>query len=445
MSSPRSTRSLRLAAFPLAYGLTGALVGGTLNRVMIADLGLPASLVATVFAIPLILAPVRVWFGHRSDTVTLLGRRRVPYLVAGVLLAGLGVLAVVQVTVRLHAQPGVLAALLALAFLGYGLGRALAHNSFQALVADRFGEVARGRAMTAYEVVTLVGSVLGASALAKAMEHYEAGRLVTVSIGVVVVVLLLTALAAACQEGRAGGRPTAAATTTQPAQDADASLAIAQVVRRFVIGDPQARRFFVVVALVFVGTLAQDVVLEPFAGQVLGLPVGDTTRLTAFWGVGVLVAMLTCAAVLLRKLGRATVLRWGIGVSVLAFVALVAVALTGAAGALRPVVLVMGLGTGLAGAGMLASVVAFTTPQRAGLLLGVWAVANMLGHATGSVLGGIVVDVVRAVTGSVTAAYVSVFALEVAALVVALGLLRRVDIGRSRAARDVVGQPVAAG
>ena len=40
----RILNNIRLAFFPIAYGLSGALIGGTLNRVMIADLGLPASL-----------------------------------------------------------------------------------------------------------------------------------------------------------------------------------------------------------------------------------------------------------------------------------------------------------------------------------------------------------------------------------------------------------------
>ena len=57
---------IRLALFPIGYGLTGALIGGTLNRIMIADIGLPASLVGLFFAIPLIISPLRVWLGYLS-------------------------------------------------------------------------------------------------------------------------------------------------------------------------------------------------------------------------------------------------------------------------------------------------------------------------------------------------------------------------------------------
>lgn len=51
----RILNNIRLAFFPIAYGLSGALIGGTLNRVMIADLGLPASLVGLFFAVPLLV------------------------------------------------------------------------------------------------------------------------------------------------------------------------------------------------------------------------------------------------------------------------------------------------------------------------------------------------------------------------------------------------------
>ncbi|MFZ1287001.1 MAG: BCD family MFS transporter [Candidatus Phosphoribacter sp.] len=428
--------AVRLAAFPLAYGLTGALIGGTLNRVMIADLNVSATVVATVFAIPLLLAPARVWFGHRSDSHAVGGRRRVPYLLAGAVTAVVGLLAIVQTTVRLPASGAVLAAVLAAAFLVYGLGRALAHNSFQALVADRFETVARGRALTAYEVSTLLGLVVGAGALGSALERYDPDRLVMVSLGVAVTVLGLTLFAAVGQE-----RPSAASTVTDPQAGDPPSEPLGQVVRDYVIADPQARRFFLVVVLTFVGTLAQDVLLEPFAAQVLGMSLGDTTRLTAFWGLGVLAAMLLSITVLLRVLGQARLLRLGISLSAVFFVGLIGVALAGNPAPLRPLVALLGLGTGLAAAGLLAGVAAFTTPARAGLLLGVWAVANMFGHALGSILGGLVVDGVRAISGSATAAYVSVFALEIVALAGALVVLRRVDIGQSHAIRELGDHP----
>jgi BCD family chlorophyll transporter-like MFS transporter len=92
--------NFRLALFPIAYALSGVLIGSTLNRVMIADLGYSATLVALFFAIPLMVSPIRVWIGYRSDAFPLLGKRREPYIILGALLIGLGIIAIVGIITR---------------------------------------------------------------------------------------------------------------------------------------------------------------------------------------------------------------------------------------------------------------------------------------------------------------------------------------------------------
>lgn len=416
----RSLHLVRLGAFPVAYGLSGVLVGGTLNRVMIAELGLPATLVAALFALPLLVAPLRLWFGHRSDSHPVFGRRREPYLLLGALLIGAGVAAIALATVRTADRLALFGPAAASAFLLYGIGRNLAHNTFQALLAEKFEGPGRARAVTFYEVVTLLGAVAGAGGLGRALEHYDPARLLAVANGVGVLVVLLALAAVPGQEDRGAGAGRAAEARRLP---------FGEVLRRYVLADPQVRRLFAVVICTFVGTLAQDVLLEPYGALVLGLSVGQTTRLTMFWGLGVLAAMLLAGVWLLRALGPLRLLRIGLLASVAAFAAVAAAGLAGGAEEFRWLVLAMGFGTGLAGAGLLGCVVGFTTPVRAGLLMGVWGVANLLGHAAGSLLGGAVVDAVRLTTGSALAAYSSLFVLEVALLLVAFGLTFRLDAG----------------
>lgn len=70
-------RLLRLSMFQLSIGLATALLVGTLNRVMIVELGVPAWWVAVSVALPLVFAPLRALIGHRSDTHrSALGLRR---------------------------------------------------------------------------------------------------------------------------------------------------------------------------------------------------------------------------------------------------------------------------------------------------------------------------------------------------------------------------------
>ncbi|MFY7922211.1 MAG: PucC family protein, partial [Gemmatimonas sp.] len=61
-------RLLRLSMFQLSVGMVQTLFVGTLNRVMILELRVPASLVAIMLAIPLLAAPFRALVGFKSDT-----------------------------------------------------------------------------------------------------------------------------------------------------------------------------------------------------------------------------------------------------------------------------------------------------------------------------------------------------------------------------------------
>ncbi len=420
----------RLAAFPLAYGLTGALMGGTLNRIMVADLGISVALVGFFFAVPLLISPVRVWLGYRSDGYPLGGKRREPYIIGGALLTALSAIASVLLSLRGGPQtPAVIVAGLTLAFVLYGIGRNLAHNSYQALLSDLYTGPARDRAITLYEIATLLGLVIGAGGLGSALETFDAGRLVAVTLAAMGAAFFLSLLASL---GSEPGSHTAAA--SQQAR----GLTFGQTVREVLLADVQVGLFFVLVFFTIVGTLAQDVLLEPYGALVLGMEVGDTTRLTAYWGLGVMASMLLSGVLLLKWLGYPNVLRLGLVVSVLAFAGLVLTGVSRNAAVFRALVLVMGLGSGLAGAGMLASLINFTTVIRAGLLMGTWGVANQLGRAAGSLMGGSLVELIlRQSGGNAMLAYGFVFALEVLMLLIALGLSFRLNVDRSRARQEL--------
>jgi len=423
----RILNNIRLGFFPIAYGLSGALIGGTLNRIMIAEMEMPASLVGLFFAVPLLVSPARIWFGYRSDGFMLFGKRREPYIVLGALLIGLGIISIATISINLAGSGVALGIGVFIAFLIYGVGRNLGHNTFQALVADRFeGESGRARAVTLYEVATLMGLIAGAGGLGKALEHYDPASLTQVAIGVAVVVLVLATFAAIKQEPRGENVDAAIASASK--------MPFKQVLQEIVLPDKQIRSFFILVLFTFLGTLAQDVLLEPYGALVLGMPVGDTTRLTMFWGIGVMLAMIFSGAVLIKWLGYMKVMRIGIVSSAMVFVALIIVGLGDSAGAFKGIVFVMGFGTGMAGAGMLTGIISFTTPIRAGMLMGVWGMANMIGHALGSLIGGSIVDIVRFwMGGSAFAAYSTVFGMEVIMLSIAFWLSTRLDMSASKA------------
>lgn len=77
---------LRLSLFQVAVGMAIVLLVGTLNRVMIVELKVPASVVGIMISLPLLFAPFRALIGFKSDThVSALGWRRVPWIYRGTL------------------------------------------------------------------------------------------------------------------------------------------------------------------------------------------------------------------------------------------------------------------------------------------------------------------------------------------------------------------------
>ena len=80
-------RLFQLSLFQVSVGMCMALLIGTLNRVMIVELGVGAWLVALMVALPLLFAPFRALVGFKSDTHrSVLGWRRVPYIWLGTLM-----------------------------------------------------------------------------------------------------------------------------------------------------------------------------------------------------------------------------------------------------------------------------------------------------------------------------------------------------------------------
>ncbi len=425
----RALHLIRLAGYPIGLGLTSVLVGGTLNRVMIVELGLPASLVGLFFTIPLLISPLRIWLGYRSDGYTLWGLRREPYVVLGSLLAGMGLVAATGLALGSTATLLVMAGMV-LAMGAHHLGRNLASNTFEALLTDKFTEHRRTQAMTGFKIAMFVGIMGGAMGLGRMMETYSAARLMGVVTGGAALSFILSWAATAGQEPRTAAQSAAA--------ERARATPFWQTLRTVVLGDAQVGRFFVCMVLIMVGTQAQDVILEPFGALVLGMSVGETTRLTALWGAGTVLAMAAAGMWLIKVVGYAPVTRVGLWINAGVFAGLILSGWLGHTALFQGLVFALGLGTGLASAGLLSAIVHFATAVRAGLLMSVWGLTHNLGRAIGSVLSGGAVDgITRLAGGDALVAYGAVFAIEGVLLLAGWWLFERVNVAASTAAAEV--------
>ena len=141
---------LRLSLFQVTVGMAMVLLNGTLNRVMIVELGTPTWLVALLIAVPVVVAPFRALIGHRSDTHrSVLGWRRVPYIWFGSLMQ-FGGLAIMPFALLLLGEAdrfelGLVAG--AFAFLLTGIGFHVTQTAGLALATDLAPEIKRPRAI----------------------------------------------------------------------------------------------------------------------------------------------------------------------------------------------------------------------------------------------------------------------------------------------------------
>jgi BCD family chlorophyll transporter-like MFS transporter len=289
-------RLLRLGLFQVSVGMATALMVGTLNRVMIVELGVAAWLVALMVALPIIAAPLRAFIGHKSDVyASAIGWRRVPYIGLGAFLqfAGLALLPFALLLLTGQGRFGLAWVghlVSGLSFLLVGAGLQTTQTAGLALASDLSTDATRPRVVALMYVMLLVGLVGGGTVFGLLLADFSPTRLVQVVQGAGVATAALCVIAVWKQEARNPNRRRSAA---EPAP------AFGPRWQSF-IGQPKARRFLVTVGLGTMAFAMQDVVLEPYGGEILKLSVGATSSLTAVMALGALVAFALAARWLAR-------------------------------------------------------------------------------------------------------------------------------------------------
>ncbi|MGY0195788.1 BCD family MFS transporter [Leptothrix sp. BB-4] len=390
-------RLLRLALFQVSVGMAAALLVGTLNRVMIIELGVPAWLVALMVALPLLAAPFRALIGHRSDTHrSLLGWRRVPYLWMGTLLQ-FGGLAILPFSLLLLSHDagvadaarwtGLAAALLA--FVMVGAGMQTTQTAGLALATDQATPETRPRVVALMYVMLLLGMV-GASALfSVVLAGYTPTRLVGAVQGAASATLLLNLIALWKQEPRGASVPRAA-----PDAKADAREPFRTVWRRYA-DRPQTLRFLVTLALGTAAFSMQDIVLEPYGAEILHLSVSATSLLTAMMALGSVCAFALATRWLPRGTDPHRLAATGLLIGIVAFSAVVFAAPLGSGALFRIGNVLIGLGSGLFSVCTLVIAMGMARDDGAGLALGAWGAVQATAGGVAVALGGTLRDAVH--------------------------------------------------
>jgi len=411
-------KRLQLGLIHVAVAMTLVPINSTLNRVMIKELSLSATLVAILASLPYLFAPIQVAIGSYSDRHPIFGLRRTPYILAGLILCVLGVAVSPQVVFLMakNFPLGLFAGIFAFGL--WGMGYNLSAVSYLSLASELSGENGRGKTIATMWFMMIVSIIVTAIGLSRMVDPYTPEALIRAFEVVAASALTLGLLGLIKLEPRSNS-VVDMSTHSETYSFKQMSAAITT--------NPVARTFFIYLLLLLAAILGQDVLLEPFGAEAFGRTLTQTTRITSIWGTFVLIAILIAGA-LEGRIAKKTVAQFGNIGALAGFVVIVVSGFTRSTSIFYSGVILLGLGTGLSTVANLSLMFDFTVPGMVGLYIGAWGFSNALSRLIGSILGGVVRDVVNQITGAALSGYLVVFTLEALMLLAAAIMLTKINI-----------------
>ena len=416
MSSVRVFGWLDVARLGLVQACMGAVVvvtTSTLNRIMVVELALPALLPGVLVALHYLVQMVRPRMGFGADQ----GRRCTPWMLGGVIVLALGGLLASVATVLMQTAFGLGLVLCVVAFAMIGLGVSACGTSLLVLMAKRVPDSRRAPAATLVWMMMIFGFAITAVTVGKLIDPYTPEQLIRVTAGLAVMVVGVTMLSLWGLEGTVttGNEPAADHTVSANRSAKKFKETLFQVWR-----EPQARTFTIFVFLSMLAYSAQDLILEPFAGDVFGMTPGQTTQLAGFQHGAVLAGMLWVALVGWERVkGRlGSVQSWMVWGCLLSAVAMVGLAMAGVQGQSWPLkanIVVLGVANGAFSISAIATMMRLSTQGtqgHEGTRMGLWGAAQAIAFGLGGILGTAASDMAHWLMASSGLAYSSVFGFE---------------------------------
>jgi BCD family chlorophyll transporter-like MFS transporter len=384
------SRLLRLSLFQVTVGMAVVLLIGTLNRVMIVELGVPAWLVAVMVSLPLVAAPFRAVIGFRSDTHrSVLGWRRVPYLWMGTLIqfGGLAIMpfALIILSGDTNGPIVIGQAAAALAFLLVGAGLHTTQTVGLALATDLAPAEARPKVVALLCVMLMFGMIGSAVLFGLLLSPFSEMRLIQVVQGSAVATMVLNGIALWKQEAR---NPALTAPDRVRPTFRDAWRVFDQ--------HGTARRRLVALGFGTVAFSMQDILLEPYGGQVLHLPVSATTALTALLAAGGMAGFAYAANKLADGADPYRLAASGVLVGLAAFSSVIFAGALVSPFLFGVGVTLIGLGAGLFAHCTLTAAMAMAPGGQIGLALGIWGAVQASAAGVAVAAGGLIRDGVSA-------------------------------------------------
>ncbi len=416
-------RRIQLGLVHVALTITLLPINSTLNRVMIKELALSATLVAVLASLPYLISPIQVSIGAYADRHRLWGFQRTPFILLGLMMCVVGVVLSPYTAFALGENIGRGIALGVLSFGAWGMGYNLAAVSYLSLASEISGNE-RGKTIAVMWFMMIVSIIITSIALSRMVDPYTPQALIVAfrNIGLVALGLGLVGVIGVERRKRGDGLVSEERYSWRETTNA-------------VVGNPQARRFFIYLTLLLTAILGQDILLEPFAGEAFDMAVTETTRITSIWGVFVLIALLLTGW-LETRVDKRVLASWGGWLVLIGFGWLVVSGVTFLAVMFYLGLIFLGVGTGISTVSNLSLMLDMTVEGRVGMFIGAWGMANAVSRLIGSIFGGATRDIIHLLFSNSVAGYVVVFAAMAFLVSITLWMLRSIDVSAFRREAD---------
>jgi BCD family chlorophyll transporter-like MFS transporter len=422
-------RNTKIGLFHLGSGMADVLTSGVWNRIMITDLGVSATPVGLLVSLRYFLAPLGVWAGRISDRQSFLGFRRLFWVWLGRLMMVLSTFGLGYGTSELmrDANNGMSWLFIVISMVLFSMGNAISGSTFLALIYDRANDEQRGRAVGIVWTFLLMGFTVGGILFGIMLKNDEAALTGVLTPEKIINSFLIAAgiftglwFFSLIGEERRGGSFEVSEKETGRSLRADLSL---------VWQNPAMRFFFLFLTLSMFFAFSQDLILEPFGGDVFGMDAAKTSGFTAYWGTTSIVASLFSLWLLRKRNWTNTKLsQVGMGLLILTFALLTISAFLKLQFLINPMLLLLGTGLGFWNIGTLGLMMDMSPVGRAGTFLGFWSMSVTLARGGGVSTGGILRDLGLSFTGDFTAAYGIAFFAGMIGLSVALWCLNSIHV-----------------
>ena len=410
-------KRLQLALIHTAVAITLVPFNSTLNRVMIFDLGISKTIFTLLAIFPYVLSPIQVAIGSFSDRHPIFGYRRVPYILAGLILCVLGVAIAPQIAVLISKNFTLGIIVGVIAFGMWGMGYNLSAVSYLSLASELSGEKGRGKTIATMFIAMVFGLIVTGISLSNMVTTYDPETLSRAFLIVAASALTLGLL------GLIKLEPPFKSEDSIPRSEAYTVKEMTAAIT----ANPVARIFFAYLLLLLAAILGQDVLLEPFGAQAFGMTLEQTSRIVSISSFFTLIAFVV-AAILEGRVKKKYIAQSGNLGALIGFLIIVLSGLTTSLTTFYIGITLLGFGTGISTVANLSLMFDLTVPEKVGLYRGAWGFSNGLSRLLGLLMAGLVADLATQLTGNALSGYLVVFGLEAFMLFLAAIMLYRIDV-----------------